>query len=144
MIWMRGLFVRRLVATAFLLTGFIAPLQAVYACELMNGPPSTVCCCSADMADGCTTGGGCATPTAGTPNCCDIAQDAPPGLNAVSPAPAHAAVMPQVPEPVPALLPYPSFALKPSQPAHPTIPRGGAPIWVAGTDTYLDTLRLRI
>jgi len=142
--WMRGSIVRRLIAAAFLLTGFIVPLQAVYACGLMKGPPSTVCCCSADMTDGCATGGGCATPTVDAPSCCDIALDMPPALNSVSPAPAHAAVMPQVPEPVPALSPYPSFALKPSQSARPTLRRGGAPIWVAGTDTYLDTLRLRI
>jgi len=142
--WMRGLIVRRLIAAAFLLTGFIVPSQAVYACGLMKGPPSTICCCSADMTDGCTTGGGCATPTAEAPSCCDIAQATPPALNAVSPAPAQAAAMPQVPEPVPVLPPYPSFALDLPQPSRPTVPRGGAPVWVAGTDTYLDTLRLRI
>lgn len=145
MSWMRRPIFRRLVAATFLLTGLLTQMQAVYACDLMNSRPSTACCCSTEMADGCALGGGCAqSPAPASPGCCDITLEAPPSLNAAPVAPSHAVALPDAHQPAPALPSYYSHELTSLQKPHTAVHCDGPPTWLAGTDTYLITLRLRI
>ncbi|MGH8657493.1 MAG: hypothetical protein ACREV4_03145 [Gammaproteobacteria bacterium] len=50
---------RRLFAALFLLNGLLSQLQTLFACELLEGRPRTVCCCADPVSDGCQMGGGC-------------------------------------------------------------------------------------
>ena len=144
--WIRGLILRRRVVMIFLLTGLIAQVQAVYACGLMDNPPSSACCCGAEMTDGCTLGGGCsesAMPV--SPDCCNITLDTPPSLTAAPVTPSHVVALLDTPQPPAALPPLSySYGLDPPAASHAAVFGIGPPIWLAGTDTYLITLRLRI
>jgi len=77
MTFVRNPLVQRTVALLFLLTVLLSQVQVVFACDLMDGRPSPVCCCDDDMSEGCDMGGGCPL-NGGTPSnagCCDVSLD---------------------------------------------------------------------
>lgn len=142
----RSTLIRRVVAVLFLLTGLVSQMQMVFACELMDGPPRTVCCCGDPITDGCEMGGGCKIHDGVRTNadCCDVS------IDRVSDVSAAGAVSPgskisllDAPQP-------PPFGL--SSPVPETVPVANVatlaptiPSWYSsGTHTYLVTNRLRI
>ncbi|MGR9106053.1 MAG: hypothetical protein ACU843_03885 [Gammaproteobacteria bacterium] len=64
----------RIIALLLLFTGLSSQIQVVFACDLMDGLRSSVCCCADDMADGCAMGGGCGMETdlLKISGCCDV------------------------------------------------------------------------
>jgi hypothetical protein len=77
MTFFRSAFIQRTFALLFLLIGLLSQVQLVFACDLMDGKSSTVCCCGNDMSGGCEMGGGCPMGESiqAERGCCDISVD---------------------------------------------------------------------
>lgn len=78
---------RRVFAALFLLNGLLAPLQILFACELMESQPRSVCCCAAPVSDGCQMGGGCKVHDGvrSSDDCCQVLIDKPSDVTAAGP-----------------------------------------------------------
>jgi hypothetical protein len=136
---------RRVLAALFLLTSLLVPLQALYACEMLDGaPPSTACCCGGEMTGGCAMGGGCSVPsTPSSSDCCNTSLEIPASLDATAPAaPSQAVAVPQAPQ-LPPALPSPLLAVHPAACGAIAIFPDAPATWFAGTRTYLVTQRFR-
>ena len=136
-------FLRRLVAAAFLFTIIASPLQVVFACDLIDGQVSRICCCGDQMGDGCTTGSDCDISSAQAGyNCCQISFDDSSSVSATSGSHSNTVHPPDDPQP---RLPLPGTA-NPRLLTSPTQLALHTPVdpsWHRGTQTYLVTLRLR-
>jgi hypothetical protein len=77
MTFFRSAHLQRTVALLFVLTGLSSQIQVVFACDLMDGKSSTVCCCGDDMSGGCEMGGGCPMEEGiqSGAGCCEISVD---------------------------------------------------------------------
>ncbi len=146
MVIFRGQLLRRTIATVFLLTGFFAQVQTVFACEILDGTPRSVCCCGEQMADGCAMGGGCAMPTQSpSTDCCEVSVEKPASLSATGPVTqSHTVMLLDAPQPPLAVLPTPFTPIDPSLDIRSILYRNTSLVWLAGTQTYLVTSRLRI
>jgi len=139
---------RRFVAVLVLL-GLGGQAQAMYACEIMGGGPTVVCCCGERMTDGCEMEGRCdgRDPSlSGTDDCCAVIEAESGDLDAVaSAASVQRVALLDAPQPPPALsdawnslvTTRQEFSRLAFSPAH-SPPAG------SGALTYLLTLRLRI
>jgi len=133
-----------------LLGSLFTQTQTLFACELMDGEPSTKCCCDEDMSKGCPMGGGCETPDNSMPaGCCDISADISVGLADVAvAADAHhiKQILPlDAPQPPPAL-PVASDLSRLFSDHSGTFVTDDVSLSVhsPGTHTYLVTNRFRI
>ena len=136
----------RTIAVAFLLAGLLAQTQVVFACELLNAKQLTVCCCGAQMTDGCTGGAGCElTATNPAVNCCDVSISVSAGISAVGPiTSSHTTVPLDASQPLLAMLTAQFMSIDPSRDTCSILDRHTLPVWLAGTDTYLHTNRFRL
>lgn len=72
----RNLTFQRILSLFFLCTALFSQTQILYACELMDGKPTLVCCCGESMSDGCPMSESCAMQAdADKGRCCDVSQD---------------------------------------------------------------------
>lgn len=135
---------RRVLAALFLLNGLLPQLQTLFACELMDSEPRTVCCCFDPLTDGCQMGGGCKIHDGvrGSEDCCQVL------IGKLSDVAAAGAVVPGAqagmldPLQLPTLpLPHVAVELGASiTTGQPII----APSYRNANNTYLITKRLRI
>lgn len=138
---------QRTFALLFLLIGLLSQSQVIFACNLMDGKTSTVCCCGEDMSRGCEMGGGC--PMDEVPRtdagCCEISVATL--LDVTMGAPGSAAgqvILLDAPRPPPfpvfgatASIRAPRPIALPSSPFRAPVARNGAAV-------YLVTNRIRI
>lgn len=137
------LFLGRLLVFIFLLIGLNFQGRLVFACELMDGAPQSVCCCGDRMMDGCALGGGCDIHSATRPvACCEISLEEPAAYSAAPAAQNHAVALLEAPQPPPLLPPLFIYGDPGEGSLSSSIPLA-MPFWLAGADTYLLTLRLR-
>ncbi len=136
-------FLRRLVAGVFLFTIIATPLQAVFACDLVDGQVSRTCCCGDQMSGACAMGGGCdlSSAQAGS-SCCQVSFDDSSSITATPNSHPKTFHPPDDPQPQ-----FPYFSLvNPPQLPHKDLFALNIPLdpsWHRGTQTYLVTLRLR-
>jgi len=133
-----------LVAGVFLFTVIAAPLQAVFACDLMDSQTSRTCCCDDQNGGGCPMGGSCDwSGVTAESNCCQISFSGSSSAAATS-ASHHSYTLAPADDPQPRLplsaATEPPLFNTPPQWANPT---PAVPDWHRGTRTYLVTLRLR-
>jgi len=76
MSYLRSNILRRLLALCFAVTSMTVQAQTLFACDLMDTPAATECCCSEAMNTGCKMGGGCDHPADGPASgCCTVMPD---------------------------------------------------------------------
>ena len=133
---------------AVLLLGLFAPVQMVFACELMAGTTQYVCCCDQPM-DGkmaCAMGGGCQDllPAAvSESDCCEVSYQAASHAQAVSPGMAGLQVL-LLDASQPPPLPVSSVVEGVFPSAYFVRSTHLSTRLASGRDVYLKTLRLRI
>ena len=137
--------IHRSVSTIVLLFGLFIQLQTVFACDLIEDQVGAICCCEAQMAKGCSSGGGCeGNGSNSATDCCQTSLSVE-TVDVV--ADASREVITRFLDPVqttaliaPLLIKLDSSPtttvsmVKPNHDAH----------WQFGTGTYLATLRIRI
>lgn len=134
---------RRLVAIGCLISGLSIQAQTLFACDLMDAPAKTECCCGEHMKDGCAMGGGCDFAHSG--GCCDVTVDVrSQELAATATTAAKRIVGLDAPQPPTAVLIAAEFStVLPGTTDRPTL--YVLPLsWSSGTRTYLLTNRFRI
>ncbi len=137
---------RRLTVPALLLISLFLQVQAVFACDLMEDPVQSSCCCELQMDKGCASGGGCGGDnTASQGDCCQVIASAPTAESATSTLVSKAVLNKsdiQHPKSTSTLLTLP----EPFHLARPSVPAVGSyrVPWLTGKDTYLVTLRFRV
>lgn len=135
------------VTALLLLTGLCAQMQLLFACELMEGAPTLVCCCDAEAtANGCESGGGCLTHAGGAAEaCCEITLAPSAGVTAATPAPqGQLLTLIDVTQLPPIVLPLATIHLRPHTNTLTELAITHAGFWLTGTQTYLFTNRFRI
>jgi len=76
MSYLRSTILRRLFAVCFAVTSMTGQVQTLFACDLMDAPATTKCCCGEVMNTSCKMGGGCDHPADGPASgCCTVMQD---------------------------------------------------------------------
>lgn len=144
MFLVRSTSARRVLGALFLLNGLLPQLQTLFACELMDSQPRTVCCCADPLTDGCQMGGGCKIHggVRGSEDCCQILigklSDVA-AAGAVAPG-AQAGILDPLQLPI-LLLPNVAVELRASVTTRQHIV---APSYRNANNTYLITNRLRI
>lgn len=140
----RSTTVRRVLAVFFLLNGLLSQVHILFACELMESQPRTVCCCADPVSDGCQMGGGCKghDGVRSSEDCCQVLIDKVSDVAAAGTVAPGAQAGMLDPLQLPTLpLPSVSAALRASPTTRQPI---GAPSYRNGNNTYLVTNRLRI
>ena len=135
------------VTALLVLTGLCAQMQLLFACELMEGAPTLVCCCDADAtANGCESGGGCFTHTGGAAQgCCAITLAPSAGVTAATPAPqGQLLTLIDVTQLPPVVLPLATIHPRPHINTLTELAITHAEFWLPGAQTYLFTNRFRI
>lgn len=134
------------VAALLLLTGLCAQMQLLFACELMEGAPTLVCCCDADAtANGCESGGGCPTHAGGAAQaCCAITLTPSAGVRATPAPQGQLLMLIDVTRLPPAVLPLATIHPRPHTNTLTELAITHAEFWLTGTQTYLFTNRFRI
>ncbi|MGH8579218.1 MAG: hypothetical protein ACREVK_03515, partial [Gammaproteobacteria bacterium] len=133
--------IRRVLAALFVVNRLLPQLQTLFACELLDSQPHTVCCCAVPASDGCQMGGGCKVHDGvrSSEDCCQVLVDKLSDVvaaGAVAPG-AQAGLLDQLP----LTLPRPDVTFEFGADItrrQPTI----APSYRNGDDTYLITNRL--
>ncbi|MFV1996435.1 MAG: hypothetical protein ACC641_00355 [Acidiferrobacterales bacterium] len=138
---------RRLTGYALLLIALFLQVQTAFACNLMEGKVQAICCCDTQMEKGCSSGGGCeSNASVAQGDCCQIVVSTPTAESATSAMVAKAILdRSDIPQPDSSHASLPMIPGTPpsTRPVIAAIGSNPTP-WLAGKNTYLVTLRIRV